>query len=167
VNTIIETARGQLTQHIPDVFIFADTSKGVTSGKSPGFGVSLVAESTTGVKLFAECGSVPGIEDRLQGTPQALAERCVNKLYREIQRGGCVTSSLQPIAILLMCLNTEDVSKIRFGRLTEAAMQTLRDVKSICGLEYKIEEVVEADSQGELILTTVGIGKVNLGRSAI
>lgn len=48
-------SRELLTRYIPDVYIYTDVYKGAESGKSPGYGLTLVAESTTGALISAEC----------------------------------------------------------------------------------------------------------------
>jgi RNA 3'-terminal phosphate cyclase-like protein len=54
-NRAADTARGKLTRYIPDVYVYTDVYKGLESGKSPGYGLTLIAESTTGALLSAEC----------------------------------------------------------------------------------------------------------------
>ena len=51
----MDSARGLLTRYIPDVYIYTDVYKGQESGKSPGYALSLVAESTTDCLMSAEC----------------------------------------------------------------------------------------------------------------
>ncbi|KAJ2360111.1 hypothetical protein IW150_007595, partial [Coemansia sp. RSA 2607] len=53
-NRLVEAARGELNRFIPDIYIYTDVYKGAESGLSPGFGLSLVAESTTGALVTAE-----------------------------------------------------------------------------------------------------------------
>lgn len=53
-NRIVETAKGVLLNFIPDVFITTDQLRGKQSGKSPGFGVHLYAETTNGTIYSAE-----------------------------------------------------------------------------------------------------------------
>jgi RNA 3'-terminal phosphate cyclase-like protein len=53
-NRVAEAARGVLNKLLPDVWIHTDHSSGGNAGLSPGFAVSLIAESTTGVLLMAE-----------------------------------------------------------------------------------------------------------------
>lgn len=53
-NRMVETAKGVLLNFIPDVYINTDQCKGKASGKSPGFGINLYAETTTGVVYSAE-----------------------------------------------------------------------------------------------------------------
>jgi RNA 3'-terminal phosphate cyclase-like protein len=53
-NRVAEAARGVLNKLLPDVWIHTDHSSGGNAGLSPGFAVSLIAESTTDVLLMAE-----------------------------------------------------------------------------------------------------------------
>lgn len=53
-NRVVDVCRGKLNALIPDVYIYTDHYTGPDSGLSPGFGVSLVAESTTGTLHSAE-----------------------------------------------------------------------------------------------------------------
>lgn len=53
-NRAIETAKGKLLQFIPDIYIYVDQNRGKNAGNSPGFGVSLVAETTEGSFYGAE-----------------------------------------------------------------------------------------------------------------
>ena len=47
-NRMIESAKGVLLKYIPDVFILTDHRKGPASGLSPGFGITLTAETING-----------------------------------------------------------------------------------------------------------------------
>merc|ERR1719415_289847 len=63
-NRMIEAAKGVLLKFIPDIYIYADHFTGAKSGKSPGFGLTLTAETTTGCFLTAEvCSNQAGSED--------------------------------------------------------------------------------------------------------
>ena len=53
-NRMIEAAKGVLLKFLPDVYIYADHFTGAKAGKSPGFGLTLTAETTTGAFLSAE-----------------------------------------------------------------------------------------------------------------
>ena len=69
-NRLVDAARGVLNKFLPDVYIFTDHhpgdgregGKGAARGKksSPGFGLSLVAETTTGCLLGADVASGAG-----------------------------------------------------------------------------------------------------------
>ena len=53
-NRMVDGARGVLNALLSDVFIFTDHMSGLEAGLSPGFGLTLVAETTTGQLLSAE-----------------------------------------------------------------------------------------------------------------
>ncbi|KAJ3087591.1 hypothetical protein HK100_008319, partial [Physocladia obscura] len=54
-NRVVASARALLTRYIPDVFLYADVYRGQEAGLSPGYGLSLVAETTSNVLYSAEC----------------------------------------------------------------------------------------------------------------
>lgn len=53
-NRMVDSAKGVLLKFIPDVYINTDQRRGNQSGRSPGFGLHLVAETTEGVFYAAE-----------------------------------------------------------------------------------------------------------------
>ena len=57
-NRMVDKAKGVLIKFLPDVYITTDQCKGKQSGKSPGFGIHLYAETTTGVVYSSECVSI-------------------------------------------------------------------------------------------------------------
>ncbi|TPX72525.1 hypothetical protein CcCBS67573_g05803 [Chytriomyces confervae] len=58
-NRVVDAARSLLSRYIPDVYLYTDVYKGAESGKGPGYGVSLVAETTTSVLYSSECAYQP------------------------------------------------------------------------------------------------------------
>jgi RNA 3'-terminal phosphate cyclase-like protein len=112
-NRMIDTCRSVLNRFIPDIYLYSDVYKGEESGKSPGYALSLLAESTTGALHCAEAVSKPG------GAPEDVALLASRALLAEIQRGGCVDQQHQPLVLLLMALGSEDVGRCRMGMPTE------------------------------------------------
>ena len=53
VNRIVEGAKGKLLKFLPDVYIYTDHFTGAKSGKSPGFGLILTAETNSGTYFFS------------------------------------------------------------------------------------------------------------------
>ena len=51
-NRVVEATKGILLKFIPDVYIYTDHFTGAKSGKSPGFGLTLSAETNTGSVLI-------------------------------------------------------------------------------------------------------------------
>jgi RNA 3'-terminal phosphate cyclase-like protein len=72
-NRMVESARGVLNAFIPDVYIYTDHFKGKNSGLSPGYAVSLLAESTSGCLLSAQRAADP-ITSTTQGVASAEAK---------------------------------------------------------------------------------------------
>ncbi|XP_069633680.1 RNA 3'-terminal phosphate cyclase-like protein isoform X3 [Haliaeetus albicilla] len=116
-NRMVESARSILNKFLPDIYIYTDHMKGVSSGKSPGFGMCLTAETINGTILSAELASNP----QGQGAavlPEELGQSCAKLLLEEVYRGGCVDSTNQSLALLLMTLGQRDVSKVLLGPLS-------------------------------------------------
>nr|KAJ3419533.1 rRNA-processing endoribonuclease [Polyrhizophydium stewartii] len=98
-NRVVEAARSLLTRYIPDVYIYTDVYKGQESGKSPGYALSLVAESTTGALVAAECAYQPrrraaAPEDEEEPFDQTRAFRNVQRTGR--MDGGAAAASQVP-----------------------------------------------------------------------
>ena len=54
-NRMVDGARSVLNDLLADVYIFTDHMTGQEAGQSPGYGLMLVAETTTGCFISAEC----------------------------------------------------------------------------------------------------------------
>ena len=87
-----------MLQFLPDIYIYTDHVTGANSGKSPGFGLSLTAETTTGATLTAEyCNGHVS-----RAVPEDVAEKAAHLLMEEIFRGGCADSLSQSLTVILM-----------------------------------------------------------------
>uniref|UniRef100_A0A6J0U929 RNA 3'-terminal phosphate cyclase-like protein isoform X1 n=1 Tax=Pogona vitticeps TaxID=103695 RepID=A0A6J0U929_9SAUR len=166
-NRIVDAARSILNKFLPDIYIYTDHMKGASSGKSPGFGLSLVAETTCGTFLSAELASNP----QGQGVavlPEELGTNCAKLLLEEIYRGGCVDSTNQSLVLLLMTLGQQDVSKVLLGPLSPYTIEFLRHLRDYFQVMFKIETKSSAEEckGGEKVLMTcVGIGFSNLSKT--
>ncbi|KAM9329717.1 RNA 3'-terminal phosphate cyclase-like protein [Gastrophryne carolinensis] len=165
-NRIVESARSVLNKFLPDIYIHTDHLKGANSGKSPGFGLSLVAETTEGYFLSAELASNP----QGQGAPvlpEDLGKNCAKLLLEEIYRGGCVDSVNQSLALLLMTLGQQDVSKALLGPLSPYTIEFLRHLRSFFQIMFKIESKTLEDRKGaeKVLMTCVGVGFSNLSKT--
>ncbi|CAG8486458.1 2357_t:CDS:2 [Paraglomus occultum] len=96
----------------PLQFIDEGRIKRIRGIASPGFALSLVAESTTGALVSSETAANPG------DTPEDIGKRTAQLLLSEIRKGGCVDSISQWLVLLLMVLGPEDVSKVKIGKLS-------------------------------------------------
>lgn len=85
-NRLVETAKGILLKFIPDVYIISDHQKAINAGKSPAFGITLVAETINGTFLCAEACSKPKDETNEPNIPEDIATQASHALLEEIYR---------------------------------------------------------------------------------
>lgn len=169
-NRLVEAAKGVILQFIPDVYIHTDHHPGKNSGKSPGFGISLVAETSTGVFYTGEMISAQQGSNE-HSVPEDIGKKAAFLLLEEIYRGGCVDSSFQSLAILFMTLGPKDISKYLTGTLSPYTVQFLRYVKEFFNLCFKLEAKHKTEEEenlclgaNKIILTCLGIGYTNLSK---
>ncbi|KAL7479582.1 hypothetical protein ACHAW6_005309, partial [Cyclotella cf. meneghiniana] len=176
---VAHSAKGVMHRLLPDVWIHTDVhssggkrQKGVDRsivggcGPSPGLSVILTATTTDGVCLSAECSMSHNvdssgndamkhhqqIERKKMELPEDLGKRSATMLLHEIFCGGCVDTSAQTFALLMMCLTPEDVSRIRLGPLSSYTVVSLRLFKEAFGVEFKLrvdEETTGGDDSDE------------------
>ncbi|RDB21495.1 putative RNA 3'-terminal phosphate cyclase-like protein [Hypsizygus marmoreus] len=156
-NRMIEASRSILNRYIPDIYLYSDVYKGDESGKSPGYALSLLAESTTSAIHCAEAISQPGV------APEDIGLQATRALLAEVNMGGCVDRKHQTLVLLMMVLGSEDVGRCRMGEPTPRTIQFLRDVKSFFGTSFKIVPAEPGSSQ--LLYSCYGTGYVNANRA--
>ena len=165
-NRMIDETRGVFNRFIPDVFIVSDHAKGVESGKSPGYGMCLVAETTSGALLAADTfSSVEG--GTRPDLPEEIGKNCSHILLEEIFRGGCVDTRNQSLVLLLMAMASEGVSRVLMGDLTDYTIEFLRHLKDFFGVMFKVETRPDStgDIQRQLVyLSCSGMGYWSVGR---
>jgi RNA 3'-terminal phosphate cyclase-like protein len=172
---VAHSAKGLLHRLLPDVWIHtdvhssrkkaaissADSAQGC--GPSPGLSVVLAAESTSGVILAAETCLDASREGKGALLPEDLGMKAAAMLLEEIQRGGCIDTGAQSLALLLMCLGPEDVSRIRVGTLSQYTIVSLRLFKKAFDVEFK----VRADEGSRtVLLSCLGTGYRNMARAS-
>jgi len=170
-NRVVEVAKGKLLQFLPDIYIHTDHMTGSKSGNSPGFGLVLTAETTTGSFLSAEVCSNPAGSELGPTVPEELGVKGAQLLMEEIFRGGCADSLSQSLAVVMMGLGPPDVSKFVVGPLSPYTVQCLRHIRDMMDLTFKLETFVGADEDENLklgadkvIMTCVGVGFTNLSK---
>ncbi|GBE82088.1 Probable RNA 3'-terminal phosphate cyclase-like [Sparassis crispa] len=159
-NRMIEASRSVLNRYIPDIYLYSDVYKGEDSGKSPGYGLSLLAESTTGAMHCSEATSQPGV------APEDIALLASRALLSEIRRGGCVDRRHQTLVLLMMVLGSEDVGRCVMGEPTPRTTQFLRDLRDCFGTSFMIAPADPKDeSSSQLLFSCYGVGFVNVNRT--
>lgn len=153
VNRIVEAAREVLKPTRCETFVYTDVARGEESGKSPGFGVTLVAETKAGWAYTAEGVGAAG------GVPEDLGKLVAAKLLEEVSLGGVVGRNQVQMAIVYMVLGKEDIGRLCLGRDVVDAkfVRLLRAVKAFWGIEALIRE----EGDNELICSIKGSGFVS------
>eukprot|EP00568_Trieres_chinensis_P006866 CAMPEP_0183300838 /NCGR_PEP_ID=MMETSP0160_2-20130417/7129_1 /TAXON_ID=2839 ORGANISM="Odontella Sinensis, Strain Grunow 1884" /NCGR_SAMPLE_ID=MMETSP0160_2 /ASSEMBLY_ACC=CAM_ASM_000250 /LENGTH=389 /DNA_ID=CAMNT_0025463329 /DNA_START=101 /DNA_END=1270 /DNA_ORIENTATION=- len=156
-------AKGLLHRLLPDIWVHTDHHSGKGCGPSPGLGVLLTAESTEGITLSAETCLDPERDARGALLPEDLGKRAAAMLLEEIRRGGCIDTSAQTTALLLMCLGPEDAARIRLGTLSPYTVEALRLFKRAFDVEFKIRA---DESSRTVIMSCLGTGYRNMARAS-
>ncbi|XP_063383694.1 probable RNA 3'-terminal phosphate cyclase-like protein [Cydia fagiglandana] len=174
-NRVVEAAKGVMLKFLPDVYINTDQCRGPNAGKSPGFGISLVAETNEKTYYCAESKSLEAGSGETT-LPEDLGRECAQKLLDEIYRGGCVDSALQWLVALWMALGQKDVSVCVVGPLSDYTITFLQHLKEFFGVMFKLE-VLRADDDDDsdeetstaqrVKMTCVGIGYVNISKRTL
>lgn len=177
-NRMVDKAKGMLLKFIPDIYISTDHLKGKNSGKSPGFGLSLVAETTENVFYIGEYMSNPAKSEKGVSIPEDVATTAVSNLLNDIYRGGSVNTINQGFTALFMTFMDRDLSKVKFGPLSPYTIQLLRHIKIFTALTFKLESENNSNNMDEnnpkkelktgskkIIAACIGIGYQNISKA--
>ncbi|TKA66240.1 hypothetical protein B0A49_09787, partial [Cryomyces minteri] len=126
-----------------------------------GFGLSLVAESSTGVLYSADVASGPAGGE----PPEDIGRHCAFQLLESIAQGGCVTRAAAPTLLTLMAMGSEDVGRVHVGRdvlATEEVIGLGRDLRAFGASGWGLRDAEGED--GDVVVSIVGRGVGNVGR---
>ncbi|KAE8145087.1 18S rRNA biogenesis protein [Aspergillus avenaceus] len=172
---MIDVARGILNPLVPDTYVFSDVSsapllpandKNNPSAKKKiglGFGLSLVAESSTGCIFSADVASPPTGGQ----PPEDIGKQCAYQLLETISKGGCVAPAAAPIMLGLMTMGSEDVGRLQVGRdviADEGVIQLARDLSKFGAPGWGLRDATGENERGDVVISVVGRGIGNVGR---
>jgi RNA 3'-terminal phosphate cyclase-like protein len=172
---MIETARGILNPLCPDTYVFSDVASAplipAPDKTNPqakkkiglGFGLSLVAESSTGCLYSADVASPPsgGM------APEDIGKQCAYQLLETVSKGGCVAPAAAATMMTLMTMGSEDVGRLQVGREVIAdpnMIQLARDMSTFGAPGWGIRDAAGENENGDVIVSVVGRGIGNVGR---
>ncbi|SGZ55278.1 CIC11C00000003944 [Sungouiella intermedia] len=160
VNRIIDSARNVLRPTGIEVNITADVWRGENSGKSPGFGVTLVAELKRGWRIFTEGTGAAG------SLPEDLGEKVAYQLLEELTQSTCLGRNQLKLALAYMAIGKEDVGRLRLhkNQIDEQFVWFLRDIKSIFGTEAFLKDGAEEGDNDHMTVAIKGIGFVSASK---
>jgi len=177
----VDGARGVLNKLLADVFVFTDHAPGAgTGGLSPGYGLTLVAETTSGCLFGAEaCSSRESEEQSLTKTktkttrissssapplaPEEVGSLAAQALLDEVDRGGVCSSGHQGLLLLLAACSDASASQVRLGPLTPHAAATLRAARDVLGIEFALRPEPRSRT---VFASCIGAGLRNTSRVA-
>lgn len=154
VNRIIEIARKVLRPTGIEVNITADVWRGENSGKSPGFGVTLVAELKRGWRIFAEGTGSAG------SLPEDLGEKVAYELLEELTKCTCLGRNQLKLALAYMAIGKEDIGRLKVHKeqVDEQFVWFLRDLKSIFSTEAFLKDGADEGEDNYMTVSIKGSG---------
>jgi RNA 3'-terminal phosphate cyclase-like protein len=172
---MIEASRGVLNKFVGDIYIFSDVSSAslveASTKDNPtakkkvglGFGLSLVAESSSGCLYSADSASPP------EGgqPPEDVGRACAFQLLENIERGGCISLEATETIITLMSMGSQDVGRVQIGKdvlANERTVQLARDLNAFGAAGWGIRDADSEKSDGQMLVSIVGRGVGNVGR---
>eukprot|EP00633_Aureoumbra_lagunensis_P002226 CAMPEP_0197288450 /NCGR_PEP_ID=MMETSP0890-20130614/5543_1 /TAXON_ID=44058 ORGANISM="Aureoumbra lagunensis, Strain CCMP1510" /NCGR_SAMPLE_ID=MMETSP0890 /ASSEMBLY_ACC=CAM_ASM_000533 /LENGTH=422 /DNA_ID=CAMNT_0042759187 /DNA_START=12 /DNA_END=1280 /DNA_ORIENTATION=- len=145
-NRTVAAARKTLDPYLADIHIITDAASKRDSAPGPGFGLALVATTTTQRSIVVDLDSscLDSSEEKDTTTaknPELLAKICVEHLLTQIQSNGIVDSLSAPLFLTLMALSQDDVSVAVLPSLSTACISRLRLLKIFFGTEFVISPI--------------------------
>lgn len=162
-NRLVDGARGVLNKLLPDVYIFTDHMSGKEAGESPGYGVLLVAETTSGRMLGSDAVMAGNSlqQNTEQIVPEDVGKNAAFTLLEEISKGGVVDTTHQALVLLMCAFGPEEVNEVRLGPLGPYAVKTLRHIKEFLGVQFSIKPENTSET---IFLSCIGAGITNLSK---
>lgn len=154
-NRLVESCRSVLNTFIPDIYIYSDVFKGQEAGNSPGFGVSLVAETTTGGLIHFDLIGKAGV------TPEEVGRKASRKLLVEIAGNGYFSSKSNYFVLILMALTLDNVNKVCLRSMNEEDKLIMAEIKLILGVSYRS---IHNEKSGNYLVSCVGSGYTNFNQ---
>lgn len=160
VNRIIDSARKVLRPTGVEVNITADVWRGENSGKSPGFGVTLVAESKKGWRIFAEGSGSAG------SLPEDLGESVAYQLLHELTQSACFGRNQLKLALTYMAIGKEDLGRVKIHKdqIDENLVWVLRDIKTLLGSEAFMKESEDEADENYMTVSMKGNGFISASK---
>lgn len=159
VNRIIDSTRQTLKPTGIDVNVTADVWRGENSGRSPGFGVTLVAELKKGWRIFAEGTGLAG------SLPEDLGEVVAYQLLEELTKSASFGRNQLNLALAFMAIGKEDVGRLTLHRdqVDEDLVWYLRDLKALFGTEAFFQDGTDGvenidESEKYVTISVKGVG---------
>ncbi|KAI9806818.1 MAG: hypothetical protein M1833_002475 [Piccolia ochrophora] len=177
---MIEAARAVINPLAGDTYIFSDVSSapflpapgnaqpGAKRKTGIGFGLALVAESSTGALFSADMACPPKGGE----SPEDVGRHCAYQLLETVSHGGCVSLVGAPTVLTLMAMGSEDVGRVQVSKRVLGTVELIRlarDLRAFGAGAWGMRESVttrpaSGGEEGEVVISIVGQGIGNVGR---
>nr|CCC93208.1 putative RNA 3'-terminal phosphate cyclase-like protein [Trypanosoma congolense IL3000] len=159
-------AKGVLLNLLPDVYVVTDmdNSKRPHGDQSSGYGVVLVAETTSKLCIISQEATAAPKE-----IPEDVGKRAAELLLDQIFDGGCVDAHHQMLVLLLMGLSPDEVSTVRFGQPTSSMVSAVMLLEMYFGVSCAIKDEVSTlgrDLPPTTLVTCIGSNTVNVWKKS-
>lgn len=163
VNRMIDSARQVLRPTGVEVNITADVWRGENAGKSPGFGITLVAELKKGWRVMAE-----GVGEAAS-LPEDLGEKVAYELLEELSNSCVVGRNQLALALVFMTIGKEDMGRLKVhkAQIDENIVHVLRDIQAVFGTEAFLKDGADEAAPGEedyMTISIKGVGFTNASK---
>ena len=162
-NRLVEASRSHLNPFLNDIYIHTDVLKGAESGRSPGWNLCLVAETTKGTVYFSEgCGGA-------NIAPEDVAEQVSKDLLKKINFGGVVDCKLHRMLMLMMSCGPSDLFKAKISAPSSLTQSWLRELDAFMGVAFKMRNCTTTEDKSAarcVNISVIGTGFVNFGKRA-
>lgn len=140
-NRCVSAARSQLNQLVSDVRITTDASSRRHCADAPGFGIVLVAETTSEAKISVDLDASWAIDD---ASPESLGEKAALCLCAELEKRAVFDTASVPLVLTLMALGPDHVSVAKLpSPLSQPAIDRLNLIKSFLGVTFKLDQLTD------------------------
>ncbi|KAI0464012.1 rRNA-processing endoribonuclease [Komagataella kurtzmanii] len=163
VNRIVSSVRDVLRNTIGcEVNITTDVWRGETSGKSPGFGLTLFSESKKG-KNWRYCIEDIGLA---RETPEDIGEATSYKFLELLENSGVIGRNQLPLALTYMTIGKEDIGRLKVhkSQIDAKLVTMLRDIKSVFNTQFLFKPSPEEAEEDYLVATVKGVGFTNTSK---
>ncbi|CBH14829.1 RNA re-capping enzyme, cytoplasmic [Trypanosoma equiperdum] len=159
-------AKGVLLNLLPDVYVVTDmdNSKGSYGDRSSGYGVVLVAETTSKQCVISQESTAAPKE-----LPEDVGKRAAELLLDQVFECGCVDAHHQMLVLLLMGLSPDEVSTVRFGQFTCGLVSAVMLLEMYFGVSCATKQEwssVGKDLPPTTLITCVGSNMVNVWKKS-
>ncbi|KEG10910.1 RNA 3-terminal phosphate cyclase-like protein [Trypanosoma grayi] len=159
-------AKGVLLNLLPDVYVVTDldNSKRPHGESSSGYGVLLVAETTSKHCVISqEAVAAP------QELPEDVGKRAAELLLDQVLSGGCVDAHHQMLVLILMALSPDEVSTVRIGQMTTGAVSAVMLMEAYFGVTCATKEepsLAGKELPSTTLITCVGSNTINVWKKS-